>query len=86
MSQVNNFNDIVVDGFDLYERCNIDFFTQQIGFYFQTLSGFLNLGMNILMKLAVDEDQAWHNTYVKLLSTDKLTCAAGFGELWIHVF
>ena len=42
--------------------------------------------MNILMKLFVDTDLAWHNTYVKLLSSDKLVVASGFGELWIHVF
>ena len=86
MHNVTLFNDLVVDGFNLYERCNINFYLQEMGVYTQTLSGVLNFGTNLIMTVFVDADGSFKPTYNKLISDDSASVATGFGELLKKMF
>ena len=62
INQWQMFNDVSVEFFGLYEKCNLDFFVMQTGVYTQSLSGILNLATNAIFKIYVDADDTWKKT------------------------
>ena len=48
MSKIVKYNSVLTAGFNLYNACDIDYFNMAIGTNFQSVSGLLNFGTNIL--------------------------------------
>jgi len=52
---MSKYSNLVVAGFNFYNLCKIDYYTQALGFNFQSTSGILNFGTNVYWRITSGE-------------------------------
>lgn len=78
MSKIVKYNSVLTAGFNLYNACDVDYFNMAIGTNFQSVSGLMNFGTNILYRIYSDENTiALLNT--GLTSGNPVTVGTAFG-------